>query len=117
MRWIWWSIGYAIMLLAVVFAMLKSRDWALANLSTAESIADWQTWRNDVEQQRTKPGPVQRRTPKSTEPPALVLMRDHFAVSMAGAVIFSSAFYWVFAWFLFGVLKGQPSPKSSDPKA
>lgn len=112
MRWIWWSIGYAILLLVVVIAMLKSRDWALAQLSTPDSIADWRTWRNDVERQQTNPGPVQRRTPKSTEPPALVLMRDHFAVSMVGAIVFSSAFYWVFAWFVFGVMKSPQQPKS-----
>jgi hypothetical protein len=112
MRWVWWSIGYAIVLLAAVFAMLKSRDWALAQLSTPDSIANWQAWRNDVERQQTNPGPVQRRTPKSTEPPALVLMRDHFAVSMVGAVLFSSAFYWVFAWFMFGAMKGYHPPNS-----
>jgi hypothetical protein len=109
-------VGYVTILIAVVFAMVKSRDWALAQLSTSESIADWQTWRNDVEQQQTKPGPVVRRTPKSTEPPALVLMRDHFAVSTASALVFSSALYWVFAWLVFGVLNGQHTPQTRDPK-
>jgi hypothetical protein len=107
MRRVWLLIVYGMLLLAVVIAMSKSRDWALANLSTQESIANWQAWRNDVERQQTQPGPVQRRTPKSTEPPALVLMRDHFTVSLVGAMVFSSALYWVLVWFVFGVLKGR----------
>jgi hypothetical protein len=91
-----------------VATMLKARDWALAQLSTPESIANWQTWRDDVAKQQANPGPVARRTPKSTEPPALVLMRDHFAVSMAGAVLFSSAFYWVLAWFVTAIATTKP---------
>jgi hypothetical protein len=103
MRWAWWSVGYALLIVVIVMAMFKSRNWALAQLSTPESIADWQAWRDDVAQQRA-PGPVQRQAPKSIEPPALVLMRDHFTVSMAGAIVLSSAFYWVLAWFVMGVM-------------
>jgi hypothetical protein len=32
-------------------------------------------------------------------------------VSLVGAIVFSSAFYWVFAWFVFGVLKGRQQPE------
>jgi hypothetical protein len=60
-----------------------------------------------VRQQQKLPGPVQRRVPKSAEPPALVLMRDYFGVSMAGAILFSSVLYWVIAWFVSGIVSGN----------
>ena len=50
--------------------------------------------------------PVQRRVPKSAEPPALVLTRDHFGVILSGAVLFSSLLYWVVAWFVMGMVQG-----------
>jgi hypothetical protein len=106
-RWIPWLIAYALLVVGVVFAMQKARAWALAELSTPESIAEWQTWREDVRRQQDQPGPVARQVPKSAEPPALVLLRDNFAVSLAGALVFSSALYWVLVWFVMGILK-QP---------
>ena len=39
------------------------------------------------------------------EPPALVLMRDYFVVSLVGATLFSSMLYWVMGWFVTGALK------------
>jgi hypothetical protein len=43
--------------------------------------------------------------PKSTEPPALVLMRDYFIVSLVGAILFTTVLYWVIAWFVMGILR------------
>ncbi len=105
MRWLrWWIAGYAVLAGLVVWSMFAARDRALEQLSTPQSVGDWQAWRADVEQQQTNPGPVQRRVPKSSEPPALVLMRDYFAVSLAGALLFSTLLYWVLAWFVSGML-------------
>jgi hypothetical protein len=103
-RWLPWLIGYVAVLVAVMIATFKTREWALEELATSKSLADWQTWRDDVRQQQGRPGPVERRVPKSSEPPALVMMRDHFVVSLTGTVLFSTLLYWVFAWFLMGVM-------------
>ena len=84
-------IAYAALMAAVVGSMFWVRHSVLAELSTPESIADWQTWRDDVSKQQTNPGPVQRDVPKSDEPPALVLMRDYFAVSLVGRDVFQLA--------------------------
>jgi hypothetical protein len=35
------------------------------------------------------------------------LMRDHFAVSLFGAVLFGTALYWVLAWFVTGVTTSE----------
>jgi len=105
-RWVWlWGVGYLALVIVVVWSVYVARDWARVNLSTPESAADWEAWREDVRASQNHPSPVQRRVPKSTEPPALVLTRDYFAVSLSGAVIFSSLLYWVIAWLVTGILK------------
>lgn len=91
----------------VVGSMLWERQKVIAELSTPQSIADWEMWREDVRHQQIDPGPVQRRVPKSAEPPALVLMRDYFGVSLVGATLFSSVLYWIVAWFVTGALKSE----------
>ncbi len=104
-RWIWlWGAGYVALMIAVVWSIYAARDWARINLSTSESTAAWETWREDVRASQNHPSPVQRRVPKSAEPPALVLTRDYFAVSLGGAMFFSSLLYWVLAWFVTGIL-------------
>jgi hypothetical protein len=113
-RYMWlsfmWAIGYAALMVAVIAAMFRARDWTVKQLSTQESNADWQQWREDVRKQPARLGAVQRRVPKSEEPPALVLLRDYFAVSLVGAVLFSSALYWTMAWFVSGILDRPKRP-------
>jgi len=106
-RWLPWIVAYVVLLAGVVVGVRKCRDWAVSQLATPKSIADWQAWREDVRTNQDKSIGVQRRVPKSAEPPALIMMRDHFAVSMIGAVLFSSALYWVFAWFVMGILDAR----------
>ena len=104
-RWLWlWGACYVVLISAVVWSLFSARQSVIAELATPKSVGDWQAWRDDVEQQQEHPGPVQRRVPKSAEPPALVLMRDYFGVSLTGAVLFSTVLYWIMAWFVTGAL-------------
>jgi hypothetical protein len=104
-RTLWfWGSGYLLLLAAVVWALIAARNWALTEMATPKSVREWQAWREDVRQQQSQPGPVARSVPKSDMPPALVLMRDYFTVSLIGAIVFSSVLYWVIAWFTCGIL-------------
>jgi len=106
-RWWWlWGIGYVVLLAAVVWWLFSARDWARAELTKPESTTAWETWRADVRADQGRPAPVQRRVPKSAEPPALVLTRDYFGVILGGALFFSSLLYWVIAWLVMGIVKG-----------
>ena len=117
-RWWWlWGIGYIAMLVAVVWWFFAARDWARVELTKPESTAAWETWREDVQANQSRPAPVQRRVPKSLEPPALVLTRDYFSVSLTGAVLFSSLLYWVIAWFVTGILTTRVTDPSSSDRA
>jgi hypothetical protein len=106
-----WLIAYALLMAAIVGSMFWVRHTVFTQYSTDEAIADWQAWRGDVASQQTNPGPVKRDIPKSEVPPALVLMRDYFAVSLTGAVFFTSLLYWIMAWFVTGAIKNTQQPK------
>lgn len=103
---IWWLVGYVVLVAAIVGSMVWERHAVLTDLSTPDSLADWEAWRQDVRQQQANPGPVKRRVPKSDEPPALILMRDYFVVSLAGAIFFTSMLYWIMAWLVTGAVRG-----------
>jgi hypothetical protein len=106
-----WLLGllfaYAALMAAVVGSMFWMQHRVLAEFSTQEATADWQTWRGDVSNQQSNPGPVKRDIPKSEVPPALVLMRDYFVVSLVGATFFTSLLYWIMAWLVTGALSNQ----------
>jgi hypothetical protein len=107
-RWWWlWGAGYVALVAAIIWWLYSARTWALAELARPESTAAWETWREDVRANQDRPVPVQRRVPKSAEPPALVLTRDYFGVILTGALLFSSLLYWVMAWFVTGIFSSR----------
>ena len=59
-----------------------------------------------------EPNVVQRRAPKSAEPPALVLMRDHFAACLAIAVLLSSVLFGTFMVLVRGALSSRHAPRA-----
>lgn len=87
-----WLAAYVIATCLVTLSMFALRRVVLRQLSTPEAIAQWQAWR-DAEPNQSDTGPVKRRPPSSPEPPALVLLRDHFSVMLAGALLFSSLLF------------------------
>jgi hypothetical protein len=109
--------GYMLLLGAIVWSLIEARNWALTELATPESLREWESWREDERQQDQRAGPVRRRVPKSADPPALVLMRDYFAVSLVGAVLFMTLLYWVIVWFVYGILRSSARSTPDHPPA
>ncbi|HEV3136261.1 MAG TPA: hypothetical protein VGZ26_00130 [Pirellulales bacterium] len=89
---LFWLAAYLAMLAGVIVLVLHARSTTLREMDTPEAHAQWQQWR-DAEPNQSESGPVRRRPPSADEPPALLLMRDHFAVVMSGSVIFSSLLF------------------------
>jgi hypothetical protein len=90
-------------LAGIVTLVLQVRQTALREMDTPEAHAQWQAWRQAKPNQEAS-GPVQRRPPKSVEPPSLVLLRDHFAVVMSGAILFGSLLFAALMLAVWGVL-------------
>ena len=92
------------MMAAVVVGMLRMRAAAIEVYGTAEAQAEWDTWREDAKKMAEQPGAVKRRAPESAEPPALVLMRDHFAVCLSLALVLSTVLFGTFMVLVRGAM-------------
>lgn len=111
--------GWVVMLSLLVTVFLFARQAAMTTYGSAETQAHWDAWRLEALEQSRGAGPVKRSVPKSDEPPALVLMRDYFGVSLGASLVLATSVYFSFAWFLRGALglaTDIPTPPSSAPK-
>ena len=100
-----WLAAYVAMIAGVVGGMLQLRAEALAVYGTAEAQAEWDEWREDATKMAERPSVVKRRAPKSAQPPALVLMRDHFAVCLSLALVLSTVLFGTFMMFVRGAMR------------
>ena len=103
-----WAIAYLAVMAAVGGAMLQLRSDVSAAYGTEAAQTEWDDWRQDAKKMSSGTGPVKRREPKSAEPPALVLMRDHFAVCLGGSLLLSSVLFGTFMIFIRGALATAP---------
>jgi hypothetical protein len=113
LRWsnLAWIIAYLLTLTLVAGGAIYGRQRALEIYGSAAAQGEWDQWRADAKKMAEQPSAVKRRVPKSAEPPALVLMRDYFAVCLAGALILSTILFGTFMVFVRGVLQ-TPSADS-----
>jgi hypothetical protein len=82
----------------ILLGLASIRRETIAELSTPEQQAHWQKWKSDAARQDGTTGPVARREPKSNEPPALVLVRDHYTVIVAASL---TIYTFLFALAIF----------------
>ncbi|HEY2414111.1 MAG TPA: hypothetical protein VGI40_17835 [Pirellulaceae bacterium] len=102
-----WLTAYVVVLALVVGGVRYMRGVAIAVYGTPQAQTEWDTWREDVKELEKQPYPVKRRTPKSAEPPALVLMRDYFGVCLAIAVVLSSVLFGTFMVMVRGATQSR----------
>jgi hypothetical protein len=91
---------------AICFGLVALRSRVLQVMGTAEEARRWQEWRENAQDAG---GGVARRAPKSSEPPALVLMRDHVWVVAAAALVFGTVFYALVMMLTYGMLRFRPA--------
>ena len=106
-------VGYFATLCAVLAIVVYAKNQAISTFTTPEAQQQWNDWRTAAKQHANQ-GPVQRRMPKSAEPPSLVLLRDHFTVVITATVVFTSALYAMFAYLLRGLFSGTTA-RAADP--
>lgn len=70
------------------WAFLRWREARLVALSTPEVQADWDAFRAQMRRESGRDGPVQRKVPKSAEPPELVWLRDYWRLAITAWVVF-----------------------------
>lgn len=94
-------------LIAIIAFMQTMRGELIEELSTPEAIAAWQKWKADAANPDGKLGPVERRAPKTDEPPTLVLMRDHYAPILATVLTFYTLLFAFGALVTRGIMRGN----------
>jgi hypothetical protein len=109
-----WLVAYLAVMSLVAAGVYYGRKQALAVYGTGEAQAQWDAWRQGAKRMAEESGPVKRRLPKSAEPPALVLMRDYFAICLSLALVLSTVLFATFMFMLQGALRAN-TPQSPRP--
>ena len=85
----------------------RARAGWLEQLDRPEAQSHWDAFRRDMRQQSDRDGPVQRKVPKSAEPPARVWLRDYFRLAVVAWVLFVGVLGGFFSLLIAGVLRGS----------
>jgi hypothetical protein len=110
------GVVVAIWLAALVLPpvmLLRARAGWLEQLDRPEAQSHWDVFRRDMRQQSDRDGPVQRKVPKSAEPPARVWLRDYFRLAVVAWVLFVGVLGGFFSLLVAGVLRGAADRGSS----
>ena len=105
---VWFALYLAAMAI-IVWQLVRIRDRQLAGSHDPQAQADWDAWRTAAAAQAGSGGTVERRGPKTAEPPLRVLMRDHFGSMIFGGLLAGTA--------LFGLLMFLVHAMTHRPKA
>jgi hypothetical protein len=108
------GVFYVLVVLVLVGLLWWGRQWTIGALDNAQAKSQWQTYRQAITAQVEAGAPVQRQTPRSDEPPALVLLRDHFGSCLALSLVLVTAVYFAFAFFLVGVTRPDGTAQMSN---
>lgn len=108
-----WLVAYLAMLGSIAFGLRWYRNDATDRYGTEQAGVQWQQWRDAAEELGAS-GPVRRSKPKAAEPPALLLMRDHFGSCLAISLLLSSVLFLWLMVSLRGALRPPATPLVQD---
>jgi hypothetical protein len=99
-----------------LWLLWSARASVLAQLDDPQQRAEWQEWKQQEESRAAaKDAPVTRRPPTSTEPPSLVLMRDHFAAAVASCLAAGTVLFVFVAFVVRGAVSSYGQAASIEP--
>jgi hypothetical protein len=93
--------------------LLSQRDAWLAALERPEAQADWDDFRNAMREQTGRDGPVQRKVPKSPEPPLRVWLRDYVGLAIAAWLVLGGTLGLCTAALVVGAATSRDGPQSA----
>ena len=112
----WWPPLAGLLVAAALMAvppwlLARWREPRLEELSRPEVQADWDEFRDRMRRESGGAGPVQRKVPRSAEPPELVWLRDYWRLAIAAWVVFVG----VAAAFTAILVRGAASTAEERP--
>ena len=99
------AVWLAALIVPPVMLLRARADW-LEQLDRPEAQSQWDAFRRDMREQSDRDGPVQRKVPKSAEPPARVWLRDYFRLAVVAWMLFVGVLGGFFSLLVAGVLRG-----------
>jgi hypothetical protein len=106
------AAAWLLAVLAPPAALAWWRAGRLAQLADPAVQAEWDAFRDAMRRESDRSGPVQRKVPKSAEPPELVWLRDYFWLAVAAWVVLGGTLGGFLAVVVLGVagLSAQDQP-------
>jgi len=83
------GVVWVAVMVAPPLALWQARDRWMERLERPEAQAAWDAFRRDMAEQTGRDGPVQRKVPKSPEPPLRVWLRDYFGLAVVAWLSFA----------------------------
>jgi len=121
-----WNLGPAAAVIAALWcglligpplAFLRWREGRLAELTAPEVQADWDGFRAAMQRESGRTGPVQRKVPRSAEPPELVWLRDYPALAVTAWVAFVGILGGFIALLALGMLREAAARSAAEDQS
>ena len=103
-------LAWLALVAAPPLGLARWRATRLAELTDPAVQAQWTEFRDAMRTQSDRSGPVQRKVPKSVEPPELVWLRDYFWLAVAAWVVLGGVLGGFLALVVLGVAGGRAGP-------
>ncbi|HEV3025446.1 MAG TPA: hypothetical protein VGX76_23405 [Pirellulales bacterium] len=102
---------YAALLVAVMATLIHARSVRLADWSQSETQARWREFQTaERKQWENQSGPVRRRPANTDAPADVILLRDHFG-AVAGGIVATGTFLFV---FLVLLIRGRMAARAPN---
>ena len=109
--------AWALALVGPPLALARWREGRLAALAKPGVQADWDEFRAAMRRESGRDGPVQRKVPKSQEPPELVWLRDYFGLAVVAWMILAGVLGGFLVFVALGAAGGRRRLLSEDQPA
>jgi hypothetical protein len=96
-------VGWVLMMVLPPSLLWSLRGSWLTALDRPRVQQQWDQFRQDMQEQSDRSGPVQHKVPKSEEPPLRVWLRDYFWLAVAAWAVLGSTLYAFLAIAVVGV--------------
>lgn len=106
-------VGWGSLLIGPPVAFLQWRETRLAQLEKPAAQADWDGFREAMRRESGRDGPVQRKVPKSAEPPELVWLRDFPALAVTAWIAFVGILGGFIGLLALGMLRARLTGRGS----
>lgn len=104
------AAAWLVLVVGPPLLLARWRDERLAQLAGPAVQAEWDAFRDAMRRQSDRSGPVQRKVPRSDEPPELVWLRDHFRLAVTAWVVLGGTLGGFVALLALGMTAGARPP-------